>query len=624
MAPGNDKPKNSKTQKLQKTDTERKPAERSERKKNLSPAVPVDLTSLDDEQLQSELEDTVSSFEEISQSDTISEEDLTRLRELTARIEEVRAEQSGRTERAAEAQREIEEMTTRVRGQEGSDEGTEDAPEGDEEETEEGEGEGSEVSPSDQPSEGDGEGESSTVESESKVLVASRKINLANVRRAQKRALPVRSSSRGRRRDGAPVITASSDVPGIRAGETLDIESLTEAVMSKARAIDMRNASRGRSKGTIRSGKALVASYQLPFSEDLVVNSESSGTEGTAALVAASDQRRLPGGDLVAAGGWCSPSETVYDITEIACPDMLWGPPEVSLRRGGIRFFPTPTLVVDDLADIWTETEDEDAALNVTRKACFRPVCDDFIDARCKAVYSCIQAGILTERAFPELVAWYVRNAMVAHEIQLKRTLFTDATNCTSTQSITVDATFAAFSAVFGAVALQAADLVERHSLCDSISVEVVFPWWVRNLFLADIARQNGRSMADIDPAVITAAFAKIGISLSWARGLTPDVPTNIGGAIPPLGWPSSMSFLIYPAGAFSIGRGDVIDLGVIQDSNLYPANDYTALFVEECVTIVCRGPEARFVTVPICPDGETGSQASSPACPIDGGAVTT
>ncbi|MFF0290851.1 major capsid protein [Streptomyces sp. NPDC005262] len=67
----------------------------------------------------------------------------------------------------------------------------------------------------------------------------------------------------------------------------------------------------------------------------------------------------------------------------------------------------------------------------------------------------CLEAGILTQRHFPELVSWYLRNSMVAHEIRLRQVLFAQA--IASPTAVTLPATFGALSTVFAAVVLQAA-----------------------------------------------------------------------------------------------------------------------------------------------------------------------
>lgn len=389
------------------------------------------------------------------------------------------------------------------------------------------------------------------------------------------------------------------DVPGYQPGQALDMEGVTEGIIRRANALK-----------TAGGGVGLTASYRLPFDPKLIVNDSSSGTEGTRAVLLAGEQSRLQGGNLVASGGWCAPSETVYTLTGMACPEMLWDLPEIQLARGGLRYFPMPSLDISAMTFVHTEADD----IAGNPKPCFRIPCPDPEEVRCEAIGACLESGILTQRHFPELVAFYQAQAMIAHEIRIKQELFTQA--LAAATPVTIAQTFGAFSALFAAVALQASDLTEKLSLCQNINIEVVFPWWSKNLMLADIARQNGVSVADINVQEIITAFAQLGISIQWARGLNPAVPTQIGGQTPAETWPDSIPFLIYPAGTFEAGRGGEISLGVIHDKSQFSVNDFTALFTEECTALVTRNSEARIVTVPVCPDGRTGEQLGID-CPI-------
>lgn len=324
----------------------------------------------------------------------------------------------------------------------------------------------------------------------------------------------------------------------------------------------------------------------------------------------ASSQRRLPEQDLVASGGWCSPSETIYELTDTSCPDMLWDAPEIQLARGGLRYYKPLSLDVASMTWVHTEADDISGAT----KPCFKVPCPEPVEVRCDAVGVCLEAGILTQRHYPELVAWYLRNSMVAHEIRIRQVLFAQA--LATATPVTLTASMGALSAVFAAVALQAADMIERHSLCESTALEVVFPWWSRNLFLADLARRNGVPVNEVTTAQVQALFTPLGVRIQWARGLAPAVPTDIGAATPAVDWPDAVNFLIYPAGGLQIGRGEEVNLGVIHDSSKFQTNDYTALFAEECVALVDRSVDTRIVTVPVCPTGETGGQTVL-ACPI-------
>jgi hypothetical protein len=575
--------------------------------------LPEDFTTLDPEALEALRVDLVARFDEASAADTITADDLAALRQLRDAITAVRGEQDGRVAAAQEAQAEIDALRGEIHAEDEGGEGGDQPGEGDAP----AEDAPAEDAPADAPDGGDGgdggEGGDAPADAAGELVTAAaapspRPLDMREVRRRQPAPVLPAETATG---PALPIITASADVPGVSTGQVLDVDSLVRGVTE--RAIQLMHTKRP-------GASAIVASYAAQFPEELQVNDPGSAPAGTSAVLAAANQARLPGGDLTASGGWCAPSETVYTIADIACPDMLWSAPEIQLSRGGLRYFLTPTLDVSALTWIHTEANDIAGA----EKPCFKVPCPEPVEVRCDAVGVCIEAGILTERFFPELVSWYVRNSMVAHEIRISQAMFTEA--LASATHVEGAASFAAFTAVFGQVALQSADLIEKHSLCETTAIEVVFPWWSRNLFLADIARQNGMSPADIDPAIITRAFSTLGVSVQFARGLTPGVPTAIGGATPAEAWPEEIDFLMYPTGTFQIGRGAEVNLGAVYDSEKFKTNDFTALWTEECVALLNRGPEARHVTVPVCPDGTTGAIniGTEVECPIDAGSVVS
>lgn len=546
--------------------------------------IPEDITQFSDDDLAELLDGAVAAFDAKSNSTTVTSDDLAQLRQLTEVVSNIRNEQAARRQAAEQAAAEIDALAAQVRGTTGQDDSGEDGDDQDE-------GDGGEV-------EAAGEPEPPAPAPEQPVLSASTVIpprrpalDLSSVRRRQPRVLPEPPAP-------GTEITAAVDVPGYVPGAKISFDEITAGIISRANALK-----------TAGGGVGQVISYRHPFQRDLIVTDSSSAPEGTTVAITAANQRRLPQGDLVASGGWCAPSETIYDLVDVACPDMLWDAPEIQMARGGLRYFKTPSL--DVAAMTWVHTEADD--ISGAEKPCFRVPCPDPVEIRCEAVGICLEAGILTQRHFPELVSWYLRNTMVAHEIRIRQELFNQAV-ATATP-VTMPATFAALSAVYGAVALQAADIIERHSLCDRISLEAVFPWWSRNLFLADLARQNGVNVCDLNPNCIQDLFSTLGVRVQFARGLSPAVPTDIGGPTAATAWPATMQFLMYPAGQLLIGRGEEVNLGVIHDSTKFRTNDYTAAFSEECVGLVDRSVDTRIVTVPVCASGETGAQ-TLPTCP--------
>ena len=79
-------------------------------------------------------------------------------------------------------------------------------------------------------------------------------------------------------------------------------------------------------------------------------------------------------------------------------------------------------------------------------------------------------------------------------------------------------------------------------------------------------------------------------------------------GVTPLVVWPTTVQFLMFPAGTFVLGRGLQLNLGVVRDSILNATNDHTAEWMEECWLIAKIGHESRLGTIAICPDGTVGA----------------
>ena len=561
--------------------------------------LPDDVTQLSDDELESNLTAAVRAFKATSETTTVTPQTLPTLRTLKASIQTLKDEQTNRLTAAEAAAAEIDALTTEVFGE---DEPAETAASAEPAETEAQQATETEVQP-----------EPVQVIEPTQVVTASsrRSLNLSAVRARQAgQPAGLRQYLPAENPDGIEMV-ASVDVPGYRPGQDIDLAGIVEGAQRRAQGLK-----------TAGGGTGMIASYRLPYASDLVVSDSSSASEGTRALTFAANQDRLPSGDLVAAGGWCAPSETVYEITDIACPDMLWDIPEVQLNRGGLRYFRTPTLDVSALTWTWSEAQDiaADPATPATQKPCYEIPCPAPIDVRAIAIGVCLQVGILSARFFPEMVDWYVRNAMVAHEIRIKQYAFQRAITPTTggdtsivTTPVTVRASFAAFSAVYEAVALQAADMIERHNLCDSTQLEAVFPWWAKNLFLADLMRQTGSVDANVSEARLIQLFAELGVRVQFARGLGQD---GIGEAAAATTWPGEVQFLLYPSGNFQLGRGPEVNLGVIVDSVTVATND-EKIFSEEAVVLVDRMGLARLVTVDVCPNGEVGARNDVDLCAV-------
>lgn len=569
--------------------------------------LPEDLTELSNDELSEKLNQASALFNTLALQDTVTPDHMENLRALKSAVKDIRTEMSARREAAEATAKEIEEMAAEVNVELGVDSGDgpeDEEPEGavEEESTEETADNSDELGLKSEEiaainSDADG-GNKSVAASLTPVSNGGNgnkrvKIDLSGLRKHQSKiVLPEEP-------DPEPVITAAAALPGHSPGSVIQLSDVSSAIHIRAKAL--------KSSG---GGRHNAAYYELPFHETQIVHNATSLPEGSAAVRTAADQNRLEGKSVVASGGWCAPSETVYTLTDSSCPDGLWTAPEIRLTRGGLNYYPDIPLDNALLADLtWEHSEAADIA--GMEKPCYHIGCPDPLSMRCTAIGVCLEAGILTEQFFPELIDDYRNKAMVAHEIRKARFVLNQALTSPMTTNVITEPTFGALSAVFAQVALQVVDMQERYNLCESVSLEIVFPYWAKNLFLADIARQNGVTADDVRESAITNLFARLGVFVQFVRGIAPRVPNQIGGTEPATEWPGAIPFFLYPAGSIQVGRSAQIELGVIYDSEKIKTNDHTALFTEECIGIITRGPQYRYVVVPVCPDGATGDQVS-------------
>ncbi|QHN28027.1 major capsid protein [Gordonia pseudamarae] len=143
---------------------------------------------------------------------------------------------------------------------------------------------------------------------------AGKRFNLANIQ--QKAPAPTKP---------AVTITASADVSGYAGGQNLDYTGLVAAAASKIESVTR--------AGVNTSGS--IAQVHLDFPDHLVA----SGANDADVIETAVDQSKLAGGSIVAAGGWCAPSEVIYDLVDLLADTKtgLISVPEIQAKRGGIR-----------------------------------------------------------------------------------------------------------------------------------------------------------------------------------------------------------------------------------------------------------------------------------------------
>ncbi len=444
-------------------------------------------------------------------------------------------------------------------------------------------------------------------------------------------------------KDSRPVystLVAAAGVPNYEAGQRLD------TMLDVAKAFEARTFAHG----SMKSGKGgdhhvypvaqLIRDYPAEFSV------EGDQTD-YAKLLTVADEKRLPGGSLlravearqkelslisperdslVAAQGWCAPSETDYSICLQITTDGLYDAPEVQARRGGIRH--NTGIEFDSIfgggscsspTGFFDLTEAQVAA--GTTKTCLEIPCPDFVDTRLGVTGLCLTGNILAIRGYPEFTATFTRGALAAHAHQVNREQIADVVS--GSTAVTLSGApwatdLSVVSQVMSAVEMAIVDIKYRLRLQQSATLEVVMPFWILAQMRADWIRRNAvggwSDAVMVADSAITEGFSRRGARVQyvydWQDAFATCAASGSPGSDTPLGaLPTSLQFLVYPAGTWVRAVSDVITLNSVYDSTKLATNQVTHLFTETGWAMVRMCPLSRVYTVTICPSGSTGLQ---------------
>lgn len=326
-------------------------------------------------------------------------------------------------------------------------------------------------------------------------------------------------------------------------------------------------------------------------------------------ITAASKESRLPGGNLVAAGGWCSPSETLYDLCTIESTDGLWDLPEVQANRGGIQFTKGPSF--QDIYDLGGFLQTEAQAEAGTEKDCWDVECPPFEDVRLDAIGLCIRAGILTNATYPELIRRYLEGALIAQQHRVSADLIRRAQLITGA-AVNIPDVFPNAVSLLSALELVAEGERQRWRLPFSATLEIILPRWVRAALRADLANRTGVDLTNVTDAVLDQHFATRGLRVQFLYNYQPlTIRTGTPGSyvnVPATDYPDTIETIMYPAGTFVKLSTDVINLDAVYDSTGLSTNTYTALFAEEGIALANTCFEARRISIPFAVSGLTGA----------------
>lgn len=456
------------------------------------------------------------------------------------------------------------------------------------------------------------------------------------------------------------VITASADVPSFSNGQRIDRKDLATAMHARARGL-------GDSAG--KGSRFNVASIQVPIAEHLIVRD---GTTDAGDIMDEAVREVLAGKNaeaLVASGGWCAPSETIYDTFGIESRDGLLDLPTIGVTRGGVQW-PQYQGLAATAGSLWTWT-------NVTDLSGPQAITDLDVAAFTASAtvtahgYVTGQSVSITGTGVALLDNEYVITVVDANTFTFITTA-ADTTNATGTVQAIKNClqipcpTFDEARLTAEGLCVTHGNLMDRaypegtarfldlvmtahmHRLAAAQTAAIIASATAVthagatsdaagelldaiDLQVADYRSQYTMGLnsvldcvmpAWVHGAVRASLAMRAGVSelavtdgqinaFFTVRNIRPQFVTSYDalyrGATPAVAWPATCKILLYPAGGYLLADGGSIDLGVVRDSLLNATNDYTAAWSEQFYAVLQRGPAAREITVPTVVNGQTG-----------------
>lgn len=562
--------------------------------------------------------EAIDKFEALREAGINSDDDLNAAEALVEVTDGTRIEQTRLDSAAAEHQERVEALAKRVRPEAAAQEAESTEPET----TEAAETETAETPDAEVDTTGVVEAaEAATAEAAEPALVASAKpkkrvrVSDLPAQRAVKMPPAVEETKPG------AVILASADVAGFGAGQNLTTNDLARAANVKLQ---------GFPQGHVPNQEMSVpvASISIPFEDSLVA----SGSNDQEAIDYAADTSRLESeqgsGSLVAAGGWCAPSETLYEVGGILADANagLISLPEVQAKRGGLRFTEGPdyAAIYGDSTFGFIQTEAQAIAGSGfttatggttagTQKPFYRVPCPAFTEERAEAVGLGVVAGILANDAYPEMTAEVVEHGLIAHSHRINtRTINRQV--ALSGSPIVLALGPSATTAVLNTVDIQIADYRYANRMSDNDELEIVLPLWAKPVFRADMSVRNGSNVTEaleVTDEKINAWFRARHAAVQWVydwQDAFSGTTNGFGSTAAITSWPDTMDILIYKAGTFVRARGEIINVSAMYDTVNLKNNDFHVLFIEEKLLVIKRRWKSRLVRVALAVNGAVGA----------------
>lgn len=396
-------------------------------------------------------------------------------------------------------------------------------------------------------------------------------------------------------------ITAAADT-GLPTGSAVSLEDLDKAWFDRSSRFP-RPQGDGKTEDIRTFGLAQIVYDQTP---EFAIDETMSTSAIHQVFEKAVDEHRLDGGSLrgeslTASAGWCAPSEIMYNLPGQEVIDGMYSAPEVQVNRGGFKHTTGISWATLIAGVGFTQTETQ--AIAGTSKASYEVPCPTFTEARLDAIGVNLRIPILLETGYPELVSNVTSRALQVHQVRMNAyklaavaTLGGAARDYSDVDkgSTVVD--------TLTAVNLVLSQLRQKYRLGSDATLEVLFPVWAEEVFREDLSTRTFRPVGAVQDSEIMAHFAARQAAVQFVYDWS-DLPNATDHD-----WPTTIPFMVYPAGTVIVGAANVINLSSIYDAASLATNIYTGLFAEQGILVEKMNYEVIKGSVPVCNAGRTGA----------------
>jgi hypothetical protein len=420
----------------------------------------------------------------------------------------------------------------------------------------------------------------------------------------------------------APALVASiaTDIPGyFKSGQVVGTGEVAKALIAK------RSRTRGASEAA--SVYDIVASIHGDYPEDRILTDNPVTNSAIIDRVTSTQA-------LVASGGICNQLTPYYPLTTLGdvnrpVRDAL---PSFRADRGGIRYNGAPVL--GDLT-VATANTGADGAIRITTEAadkvgydatapvggaafkpCLHVSCKPEASVTVDAISRCLKFGNFGSRTYPEQVEAWTKLSMVQWARVAEQKMLADI--AAQSTAVTHTQKYSPTRSILNAVDVAVAAYKSRHRIATAVKLRALFPEWVKNLVRVDLATAGVEPIWSVSDAQVADWFSVRGIVPTFYLDSRSASPQQVFGAQTAgalLDFPTSVEWYLFAEGSFLHLDGGSLDLGVVRDSSLNAANDFS-IFAESWEAVAFVGVEAlKVVSSGICPTGSGSASTAVIAC---------